>query len=803
MSSRLLTHPRFRLEAWTALGAARRALEAAPPRLSLEGLWGSAKALALAGLLPERPSLALARSAAEITRLAEDLRFFAAALRVAAPERVLAFPPAHAAFWRGGQHREEEAERAALLARLLRGEPCWVISSPEGLRARLPAPETFRARAFPLSTGMAIDREALAERLAAAGYERVEMVAEVGQWSVRGGIVDLFSPARPTPVRLELFGDEVESLRAFDVSTQRSTGALETVTVLPLLEAMDGGTTVLEYLPASAPVAFEDPSVLDPREGALDLAPLLAGRTRIELSLLTGGESAYGLDTRSVGGLRGQFRHLAAQIAAWRAEGFRVRLVAPEPQQVERLRRILQDHDLEAAPTEELLGPEPLALLQGGASAGFECPPLSLVVLTETELFGGRRRPVRRPAYQRGSGVTAFTDLAPGDLIVHAEHGIGRYAGLATLSVDGQEGDYLLLEYAEGDRLYLPVQRLGAIPKYVGTEGVPPRLDRLGGTSWQRVKESVRASLREMAQELLALYARRRVAEGHAVGPDAPWQHEFEAAFPFEETPDQAEAIREVKADMERPRPMDRLVCGDVGYGKTEVALRAAFKAVMDGKQAAVLAPTTILVQQHWETFKERFGPFPARVEMLSRFRTPREQKAVLEGLRTGTVDVVIGTHRLLSRDVAFKDLGLLVIDEEHRFGVGHKERLKQLRTSVDVLTLTATPIPRTLSMALSGIRDLSVIGTPPADRLAVETVVARFDPAVIKEAIERELDRGGQVFFVHNRVEDIDDWAERVRALVPEARIGVAHGQMGERPLERVMVDFVDGRFDVLVCTT
>ncbi len=770
--------------------------------MSLEGLWGSAKAMALVGLLPDAPCLVVTGAASEITRLGDDLRFFASALGVAGPDRVVLFTPPHAALWLGGRHREEEAERAAVLFRLQQGEPCWVVSSPEGLGARLPSPEAFRAGTLTLSPGMALDREALAERLTAFGYERVEMVTEVGQWALRGGIVDLFSPARPTPVRLELFGDEVESLRAFDPSTQRSTGTLGAVPLLPLLEAIEGDRILLDYLPPTAPVAVEDPTALPPTDGGPDIEPLLAGRTRIELGLLGRGEPAYGLDTRSVGGMRGQFRQLAAQVTAWRAEGFRVRLVASEPGQVERLRRILLDHDLEAVLVHDLLGPEPLAVLHGGASAGFECPPLGLVVLTETEIFGGRRRALRRPAYQRGRGVTAVTDLAPGDFVVHAEHGIGRYTRLATLSVDGQEGDYLLLEYAEGDKLYLPVQRLGAVSKYVGTEGVPPRLERLGGTSWQRVKESVRASLREMAQELLQIYARRRIAEGQAVGPDTPWQHEFEAAFPFEETPDQLEAIREVKADMERPRPMDRLVCGDVGYGKTEVALRAAFKAVMDGKQAAVLAPTTILAQQHWETFKGRFAPFPVRIEMLSRFRTPREQKGVLAGLRAGTVDVVIGTHRLLSRDVAFKDLGLLVIDEEHRFGVGHKERLKRLRTSVDILTLTATPIPRTLSMALSGIRDLTVIETPPADRLAVETVVCRFDRTVIKEAIERELDRGGQVFFVHNRIQSLASLTRFLQRLVPRARIAMAHGQMPERTLESVMLRFVRGEYDLLVST-
>jgi transcription-repair coupling factor (superfamily II helicase) len=392
-------------------------------------------------------------------------------------------------------------------------------------------------------------------------------------------------------------------------------------------------------------------------------------------------------------------------------------------------------------------------------------------------------------------------DLVPGDLVVHVDHGIGRYGRLATLTVDGQPGDYLLLDYADGDRLYLPVQRLSAISKYVGGDGAG-RIDKLGGTSWQKTKESARAAVRQIAGELLQLYAARQVLRGAPVGGDTPWQHEFEAAFPFEETPDQLEAIGQVKTDLERTRPMDRLVCGDVGYGKTEVAMRAALKVALDGRQVALLVPTTILAQQHWTTFRERFAPYPVRVEMLSRFRSPREQKAVIDGLGAGTVDVVIGTHRLLSRDVVFRDLGLLIVDEEHRFGVTHKERLKQLRKTVHVLTLTATPIPRTLSMALSGIRDLSVIETPPADRLAVDTVVSRFDPAVIKDAIERELARGGQVFVVHNRIQSLPAITRLLQRLVPRARIAVAHGQMPEAALERTMTKYVAGEFDVLVST-
>src|SRR5438445_5766818 len=370
------------------------------------------------------------------------------------------------------------------------------------------------------------------------------------------------------------------------------------------------------------------------------------------------------------------------------------------------------------------------------------------------------------------------------------------------MRISDKDADFLLLEYADNNQLYVPVDRLDLVSKYLGADAGAARLDRLGGASWQRVKESVRAALREMAEELLKLYAKRAVAEGHAFGPDTPWQREFEAAFRFEETPDQLRAIEDVKRDLEGSRPMDRLVAGDVGYGKTEVALRAAFKAVGDGYQVAVLVPTTVLAQQHWSTFSDRFGAFPVRVELLSRFRSPKEQKAVIEGLRQGTVDVVIGTHRVLSKDVVFKNLGLLIVDEEHRFGVAHKERMKQLRASVDVLALTATPIPRTLYMSLSGVRDMSVIETPPLDRLPVETVIRRFSKAVIKEAFERELERGGQIFFVHNRVQSLPSMARFIQELVPDARVIMAHGQMKERELEAAMVRFIDGQADILVST-
>ncbi len=797
------------LSSWAALGELSAGLAQGVPRLEAQGLWGSSSALVVAALIGDsgRPALYVSPGTAERHRAAEDLRFFWKTLKPATA-RVLEFPPAEPAGWRG-RHRDHAAERALVCHALAGAGPVVVVATPAALGASVLAPDVFRERTFTLAVGASMDREELLQRLETAGYERVDTVVEVGQWSLRGGIVDIFAPTHERPVRAEFFGDEVESLRLFDPTTQRSIEALQEMTVLPLAGA-DADHTIQAWLPRETLVVLDDPTLLEaPPEDAPSAVPLarsLGDFQRLELPLLQRGAShvpRVAMGTRSVGGFQGRFKDLAPSIRSWRAEGFAVRLVVDDEAQAERCRGILGEHDLEPWPGASLWSGEGLGIITGDCAAGFQLPALGLVLLAEEDIFGARRRRLRRPVFQRGAAIATFTDLNPGDLVVHEAHGIGRYHGLRTMSVDGRDADFLLLEYAEGGRLYLPVERLDLISKYMGAPSVAARLDRMGGGAWQRVKESVRAAVRQMAEQLLRLYASRQVAERRMFSPDTPWQREFEAAFRFEETPDQLRAIDDAKRDMESPRPMDRLVAGDVGYGKTEIALRAAFKAVADGRQVAVLVPTTVLAQQHFHTFSDRFAPFPARVELLSRFRSPKEQKAVVEGLKTGAVDVVIGTHRLLSKDVAFRDLGLLVVDEEHRFGVTHKERIKQLRTSVDVLTLTATPIPRTLYMSLAGARDLSVIETPPLDRLPVETIVAGFNRSVIKEAIDRELGRGGQVFFVHDRVQSLPSMTTFVRELCPEARVVMGHGQMGERELEAVMVKFVDGEADVLVSTS
>ncbi len=792
------------LKDWQAFVDLAKRFAEGDVRLRAGGLAGSARALVVAELLQShpRPLLVVVASLADAHRFTQDLRFFGAA--------AFEFPEREPQLWKGGHHREAEAERALIVRRLTAGEPIAVVVTPAALDTPLPAPTDFREGTLRLATNDSLDRELLLEALEKAGYERVDTVVEVGQWSARGGIVDVFSPMHPSPARLEFDGDDVESIRLFDPTTQRSTGTLDELLVLPLVAVADtpgdAGTRLLQYLPAGAPVIVDAPRLLDETSedapGRRPLADIIAGRPRVELEVLAAEDADVTLEALSVDPYSGKFERLVADLERWRGEGFSVRLVAADAGQAEHLREILHDHGLDTRVAEGLESPDAIAIVVGELSGGFAIPAVGLVVLAETEIFGARRRTLRRPKYQRGAALTAFTDLAVGDLVVHEDHGIGKYLGLRTMRIGDKDADFLLLEYADNNQLYVPVDRLDLVSKYLGADSGAARLDRLGGASWQRVKESVRAALREMAEELLKLYARRSVAEGHGFAPDTPWQREFEAAFRFEETPDQLRAIKDVKRDMESLRPMDRLVAGDVGYGKTEVALRAAFKAVIDGTQVAVLVPTTVLAQQHWTTFAERFTPFPAKVELLSRFRSPKEQKAIVAGMRTGTVDVVIGTHRLLGKDVEFKNLGLLIVDEEHRFGVAHKERVKQLRASVDVLAMTATPIPRTLYMSLSGVRDMSVIETPPVDRLPIETVVRRFSRAVIKDALDRELERGGQVFFVHNRVQSLPSMARFVQELVPDARVIMAHGQMPERELEAAMVKFIDGQADVLVST-
>lgn len=792
--------------------------------LSLTGLFGASKALILSQIArrARRSLIIVVPSCAQAELLAKDLLVFYRGSVSFLPER--------------DDDPETGYQRIACLAGLATKALDLTVVSLQAALERLSPPSALLGAAITLCVGRLIAREELVGAIEAGGYRRVHQVTERGEYSLRGNLLDLF-PLTPDlvrldapdmPVRAEFFGDELLELRAFDPATQRSVGAVEQVTVLPVVEvpstdeanrqAVEEPGDLLQYAAPDALWVLADPAGLQATAGdAARTAPILdwndveqrlSLRSRIFLEEFfpthpLGQETTIGFQVQTIPAYRGRLTEVIRDLEGWRRQGRRIHLVCRSEAQSRRLADVLKEHDVAASLGQGMASPGEITILSRELSGGFHLDEASLTYITEAEIFGARHIPPRRQRPKETSPLASYQELAYGDFVVHEDHGIGVYKGLRQLTVGGTEGDYLLIVYADHAKLYVPTSKLHLIHRYAGAEGSPPALDRLGSASWAKAKERVKASVREMSRELLALYAARQVIKGHALPPDTPWQREFEAGFPYEETPDQLRAIADVKADMERDRPMDRLICGDVGYGKTEVAMRAAFKTVVGGKQVAVLVPTTVLALQHAQTFSERFVGFPVTVEMLSRFRSRKEQGEVLRGVRDGTVDIVIGTHRLLQKDVQFRDLGLLVVDEEHRFGVAAKERMKQLRRQVDVLTLTATPIPRTLHMSMLGVRDVSTIETPPENRLSIKTTVARFDPALIKEAIEHELDRGGQVFFVHNRVESIERVARLITRLVPEARLAVAHGDLSEERLERIMCEFYDGKFDVLLCTT
>ncbi len=815
------------------------------------------------------------------------------------PETILRFPaPDALPYERVPWAVETGRERLAVLADLSLGDtgqqPGIVVSARALMQKTLPRSE-FMAALHTLRLGQTLSPKGLLAAWYGLGYEPEAVVEEPGTFSQRGGIIDVFPPDHTRPVRIELFGDQIESMRLFDPTTQRSQEKVPFVNVTPASEALprygekaarlvaglDLSTchtaareefgrdqealennqrfkglefyipylyaepsTLIDYLPPDSLILIDDwgeleATVADLEEQALnlhrelveagelpaDFAPPyftwdeLQPALEFHLMLGYGGMADVMADeTSSLGRIftaspryGGRLKHLLEDCQTFQQRGERVVIVT---RQAPRLGEILTERGIAAklaAEAAEIETPPParsLTLIQGTLAEGWTLSATPAVaacrLLTDAEIFGWVRPKPRRARQPRGIAPESFfIDLRPGDYAVHVEHGIGLFQGLVKLTLDGMEHEYLQVDYAAGDRLYVPIHQADRLSRYVGASDRPPTINRLGATDWARVKAQAKRAVEDIAHDLLELYSAREVITGYAFPPDTPWQADLEASFPYIETEDQLKAIEAVKADMEKPKPMDRLICGDVGYGKTEVALRAAFKTVMDGKQVAVLVPTTVLAQQHFGTFQERLTPFPVVVEMLSRFRSKTRQQDILAGLRAGTVDIVIGTHRLIQKDVAFKDLGLLIIDEEQRFGVTHKERLKQMRKEVDVLTLTATPIPRTLHMSLTGVRDMSTIDTPPEERLPIKTHVAEHDETLIRQAILRELDRGGQVYFVHNRVRSIGYIARRLAEIVPEATLAIAHGQMKERELEQVMLDFVDGQVDVLVSTS
>jgi transcription-repair coupling factor (superfamily II helicase) len=692
---------------------------------------------------------------------------------------------------------EIAAERLALLNRVQREKgPHVIVTTRAALDQAAPDPAALNSAVLGLRRGKREPLERMIEALVAAGYERVAQVTTRGQFAVRGGILDVFSWQAQRPIRAEYFGDDIESLREFDVDTQTSVRNLQGIEIL-LEAAEDQTATVRDYVaPDHLRVAIEP-------EETIEAADVLIGEAwlggdepedfRGAFDQCDIGDFAVG-DFMLVEAKRAQF---SARLRDWRTAGFRIVIYFQTEGEIERFREIMGNAVKE------------IDLLEGTLPRGFIFADGKLVVLSGAELFGrytahGRRRLQRAERLSRNRAQIDFSELNEGDLVVHLEHGVGRFLQLTRVpSPGGEMQEALALEFANDSRLYVPLEQAYLVSRYVGVGKKSPPLSSLADAKWARAKKNAAASIFDYAGKMLAVQAERETQLGHAFGPDTKWQSEFEHSFPFRETPDQLTAISATKHDMELPRSMDRLICGDVGFGKTEVAIRAAFKAVMEGKQVAVLAPTTVLAQQHFETFRQRMLDYPVRIEMLSRFRSHAEQRKVLELLRDGGVDIVIGTHRLISGDVVFKDLGLVVIDEEQRFGVLHKEKFKELFKLVDVLTLSATPIPRTLYLSLVGVKDMSTIETPPLNRLPVETVVCGYDERIIRDAIKRELERQGQVYFLHNRVQSIEKMRDRIAELCPGARVEFGHGQMSADELESVMQRFVAGKIDVLVCTT
>ncbi len=754
-------------------------------------------------------------------------------------------------------HSEITGQRAMVLWKLANaGVPITIAPAASAL-LRTHGAEYYRRLALQLRVGEELPLDTIETHLQSIGYEKREPVEMVGEYSVRGGILDVFPADNARPLRVEFFGDEIESIRRFDVESQRSVVKVAEARILPLAEQPREGPAYpgwefaaalddpregsLIDLAGEANIVIDEPEQVRAAEERLwkrldqsdspeivaanffhwtDLEQRFGSHMEIAVRELDLDAAAPHIATRPSLAFHGSMQVAVAEAKTMVDQGYRVAFFAPSNGELERLADILREYSvpfqLGLAPNEAaspylaerayLAGPVANTyLIKGLVRRGSIFPESKIAFIGSEDLFDASDL-IARPGITK-SQLSAFAadlaDLKPGDFVVHVTHGVGKFVGVREIVQGEQKGDFMLLEYAGDSKLYVPLTRMDLVEKYRGAgEGTPP-LDKLGGSTWTARKTRVKAKMRDMADELLKLYAQRRMADGFSFSSDSNWQREFEDSFEFTETKDQLSAIKDIKRDMESPHPMDRLLCGDVGYGKTEVAMRAAFKALGDGKQVAVLAPTTVLAFQHYETFKARFAPFPARIEMLSRFRTAKEIKQVLEDLAAGKVDVAIGTHRLLSKDVEFRDLGLLVVDEEQRFGVRHKERLKQLRHNVDVLTMSATPIPRTLHMSMLGIRDMSVIETPPKDRLAIHTVVAHFDPELIRAAIDQEMSRGGQVYFLHNRVDSIFARAAAIQQLVPGARIGVGHGQMGEAELERVLLGFMRHEYDVFVSTT
>ena len=846
------------LETLTVYQELERELMKAPAPLSASGCMESQKMTLAAQLAAKVPGWALYICADE--RLAAQAAADLSGL--AAKGGVWQYPAKDLLFYSSDIHGSFIVnQRMDAIRHLLEDETGILVTTADALMDKIPSRETVRSRRFRVYEGMIITTRNLSRVLTGLGYEHMAQVEAMGQYAVRGGIVDIYPMTMEEPYRIEFFDDEIDTIRSFDPATQRSIDRAEAVELYPATDAVAGApdshsadredtaaVSLLSYFDETELVIADDPARIRLRAEAVEqefaesaerrlekgigeeagghhtpyvtdifsadfVMEELKGRRTLLIAGLDESLKDYGaakdfhFNTASVGSYKDSFEMLISDILGYQRQGYRITVLTPSRTRASRLAENLREYQIRAycpdEGTKEALKAGETEVVCGSLRQGFIYPGIKYVLITESDMFGKAVTRRKKKKKYDGQKLISLTELKDGDYVVHESHGIGVYRGLKHIVREGGGKDYIQIEYADGGNLYLPATKLDLIQKYADSESGKPKLNKLNGTEWQKTKTRVTKAVNDIAKELIGLYASRLNAPGYRYSPDTVWQREFEELFPYEETEDQLSAIEAVKSDMESNRIMDRLICGDVGYGKTEIALRAAFKAVQDSKQVAFLVPTTILAQQHYNTFIERLGRFPVKVAMMSRFRTPEQNRKTAAGLKNGSIDIVIGTHRLLSKDVEFKNPGLLVIDEEQRFGVAHKEKIKQMKTNLDVLTLTATPIPRTLHMSLAGIRDLSVLEEPPFDRVPIQTYVMEYNDEFAREAISRELGRNGQVFYVYNRVREIADKAEHLRSLLPDARIEYAHGQMNERELEDIMMDFVNGEIDVLVSTT
>ena len=740
-------------------------------------------------------------------------------------------------------NRRMEVLRA--IAEKKKEEPVTVITTMDAFLDGIISPDEIQKNRIHITGEDTVDLTKLEQDLTALGYERESQIEAPGQFAVRGGIIDVFPLAEEMPVRIELWGDEIDSIRMFDAKSQRSIENISEITIYPASEncfGNNGLVSFLKYFPENETLLFYDePHRLQETAETVEAEYTESLKNRADAGMKEEGEeelrvfqtkdiisemnrysgiglttleskcglfkvrSVYTVQAKGVNPYNNSFELLTRDLKRLKRNGYRVVLLSGSRTRAKRLAEDLRDYDLSSFYSEDMqreVKPGEIMAAYGYASEGYEYPMLKFVVISESDIFGRKKKKKKRKKYE-GQRIQDFAELKPGDYVVHENHGIGVYKGIEKIEVEKIVKDYMKIVYAEGGVLYIPVAQMDLIQKYAGADAKKPRLNKLGTIQWGKTKSQVKKAVQIVAKDLVELYAVRQQSEGFVYGPDTVWQKEFEEMFPFEETDDQLQAIEDTKHDMESKKIMDRLICGDVGYGKTEIAIRAAFKAVQEGKQVVCLVPTTILAQQHYNTFVQRLKEFPVRIDLLCRFRSAAEQKKTIEDTKKGFVDILVGTHRVLSKDVVFKDLGLLIIDEEQRFGVTHKEKIKKLKENIDVLTLTATPIPRTLHMSLIGIRDMSVLEEAPNERMPIQTYVMEYNDEMVREAITRELARDGQVYYVYNRVNDIADVAGRIQSLVPDANVAFAHGQMKERELEDIMYDFINGDIDVLVSTT